>query len=99
MAIAMPARADLRFAGKTAAAVLLVKILQKPVGGKIKEMIAQYEPPLINTITNAILGLILYIVLAAVKQRDLATLTFGVAIALGIADDVLPMIEARLQEG
>ena len=96
MAIAKPTRGDVAFAGKAVVGVLLVKVLDKPVGSKIKEMISQYNLPLINTITNAIVGLILYIVLATVKQRDLASITFGVAVALGVAEDVLPMIEANI---
>jgi len=96
MAIAKPTRADVMFAGKAVVGVLLVKVLEKPVGSKIREMISQYNVPLINTITNVIIGLVLYVVLAAVKQRDLASITFGVAVALGVAEDVLPMIEANI---
>ena len=96
MAIAKPTRADVMFAGKAVVGVLLVKVLEKPVGSKIREMISQYNVPLMNTITNVIIGLVLYVVLAAVKQRDLASITFGVAVALGVAEDVLPMIEANI---
>jgi len=96
MAIPKPSRGGVTFAGKAVVGVLLVKVLEKPVGSKIKEMISQYNVPLINTITNAIVGLVLYVVLAAVKQRDLASITFGVAVAMGVADDVLPMIEANI---